>query len=362
MSVKESVTVRIDVNGNPFSGEVHPGRLLVDFLRYDLGLTGTKEGCGVGVCGACAVLLDDKMISSCLALVVMADGSKITTVEGLALDGKLDSDEGEKLCMFLCPKLWEDNDLDTGYNYDKFKLLNLTGKLLLESHNMQLRLGAWCFFTDYLTHRISGIMNDPNVSRKLLKDIKKSKRPLESFYLGFLMAEKKDRENIIIEILESSYVWKYSLASMLLREFSFSVKIFKGSLKGKVPESIKKILLEEKRSPSLISALNILETFEDDEIDDAILKLLKRKGCFAFQLVKEKSFIHCRIHSSDFPPKSYSYCISQSLKEKNLRFFPFQDLVEIKREIIIKYKLEKKINKLIETVPPCFELGQLLRF
>ncbi len=89
MSVKERVTVRIDVNGNPFSGEVHPGRLLVDFLRYDLGLTGTKEGCGVGVCGACAVLLDGKMISSCLTLVVMADGSKITTVEGLAQDGKL---------------------------------------------------------------------------------------------------------------------------------------------------------------------------------------------------------------------------------------------------------------------------------
>ena len=88
MSGKEREAVSIRVNGNSFNGEVPPGRLLVDFLRYDLGLTGTKEGCGVGVCGACAALLDGKMISSCLTLVVMADGSKITTVEGLAQDGK----------------------------------------------------------------------------------------------------------------------------------------------------------------------------------------------------------------------------------------------------------------------------------
>ena len=61
-------------------------RTLLDCLRYDLGLTGSKEGCGVGVCGACTVLLDGKMISSCIALAVFADGREVTTVEGLAED------------------------------------------------------------------------------------------------------------------------------------------------------------------------------------------------------------------------------------------------------------------------------------
>ena len=59
-------------------------RLLVDFLRYDVGLTGTKEGCGVGVCGACTVRLGDRLVSSCLTLAAMADGTELTTVEGLA--------------------------------------------------------------------------------------------------------------------------------------------------------------------------------------------------------------------------------------------------------------------------------------
>jgi aerobic carbon-monoxide dehydrogenase small subunit len=64
-------------------------RTLLDCLRNDLGLTGSKEGCGVGVCGACTVLLDGKMISSCIALAVFADGREVTTVEGLAEDERL---------------------------------------------------------------------------------------------------------------------------------------------------------------------------------------------------------------------------------------------------------------------------------
>ena len=64
-------------------------RTLLDCLRYDLGLTGSKEGCGVGVCGACTVLLDGRMISSCIALAVFADGREVTTVEGLAGDERL---------------------------------------------------------------------------------------------------------------------------------------------------------------------------------------------------------------------------------------------------------------------------------
>ncbi len=63
--------------------------MLVDCLRYDLGLTGTKEGCSVGVCGACTVLVDGQMVASCITLAVTADGADITTVEGLAQDGKL---------------------------------------------------------------------------------------------------------------------------------------------------------------------------------------------------------------------------------------------------------------------------------
>jgi carbon-monoxide dehydrogenase small subunit len=77
-------TVRVTVNGNPYSAEVPTYRTLVDFLRYDLGLTGTKETCSVGVCGACTVVLDGKMISSCLTLAVRVDGAEIETIEGVA--------------------------------------------------------------------------------------------------------------------------------------------------------------------------------------------------------------------------------------------------------------------------------------
>jgi aerobic carbon-monoxide dehydrogenase small subunit len=81
--------VRLTVNGAAHEVEVPTYRTLLDCLRYDLGLTGSKEGCGVGVCGACTVLLDGKMISSCIALAVFADGREVTTVEGLADDERL---------------------------------------------------------------------------------------------------------------------------------------------------------------------------------------------------------------------------------------------------------------------------------
>ena len=81
--------IKLRVNGKKHELEVPTNRLLIDCLRYDLGLTGTKEGCSVGVCGACTVLMDDEMISSCITLAVMADGHEITTVEGLAQNGEL---------------------------------------------------------------------------------------------------------------------------------------------------------------------------------------------------------------------------------------------------------------------------------
>jgi aerobic carbon-monoxide dehydrogenase small subunit len=81
--------IKFRVNGKRVETEVPTNRLLIDCLRYDLGLTGTKEGCSVGVCGACTVLMDGDMITSCLTLAVMADGHDITTVEGLATNGEL---------------------------------------------------------------------------------------------------------------------------------------------------------------------------------------------------------------------------------------------------------------------------------
>jgi aerobic carbon-monoxide dehydrogenase small subunit len=82
-------TIRMRVNGKDYTVDVPSQRLLIDCLRYDLGLTGTKEGCSVGVCGACTVVMDGVLVSSCLTLTVLAGGKEITTVEGLAQDGKL---------------------------------------------------------------------------------------------------------------------------------------------------------------------------------------------------------------------------------------------------------------------------------
>ncbi len=82
-------TIRMQVNGKDYTVDVPSQRLLIDCLRYDLGMTGTKEGCSVGVCGACTVLMDGALVSSCLTLAVTADGKAITTVEGLARNGRL---------------------------------------------------------------------------------------------------------------------------------------------------------------------------------------------------------------------------------------------------------------------------------
>ena len=82
-------SIKLTLNGRPISRDVDDNRLLVEFLREDLKLTGTKESCGVGVCGACTVLLDGKPISSCLALAVHADGCAVTTIEGIAEGDRL---------------------------------------------------------------------------------------------------------------------------------------------------------------------------------------------------------------------------------------------------------------------------------
>jgi carbon-monoxide dehydrogenase small subunit len=83
------VSVHLTVNGAAREGRCEPRKLLVDFLREDLGLTGTHVGCEHGICGACTILLDGEAARSCIMLAVQAEGSEIITVEGLARDGKL---------------------------------------------------------------------------------------------------------------------------------------------------------------------------------------------------------------------------------------------------------------------------------
>ncbi len=81
--------IRLTVNGLPVMAAVEPRLLLADFLRERLELTGTHLGCEHGVCGACTVLLDDAAVRACLLFAVQTDGANITTVEGLAPDGRL---------------------------------------------------------------------------------------------------------------------------------------------------------------------------------------------------------------------------------------------------------------------------------
>ena len=82
--MKEQRHIRLMINGEARSGQVEPRKLLVDFLREDLGLTGTHVGCEHGICGACTILVNGEAARSCLMLAVQADGAELRTVEGLA--------------------------------------------------------------------------------------------------------------------------------------------------------------------------------------------------------------------------------------------------------------------------------------
>jgi len=103
------VSIGIEVNAVAHRMEVKASALLLDVLRENLGLKGTKKGCDQGQCGACTVLLDGRPVLSCILLAVQADGKKITTIEGLAGDGELHPlqeafiAEGAAQCGFCTP-------------------------------------------------------------------------------------------------------------------------------------------------------------------------------------------------------------------------------------------------------------------
>src|SRR4051812_44710910 len=79
----QKVSVSMVINGAPVTVETWPMARLLDVLRRDVGLTGTKEGCGEGECGACSVLLNGRLVNSCLVPVLQAEGAEITTIEGI---------------------------------------------------------------------------------------------------------------------------------------------------------------------------------------------------------------------------------------------------------------------------------------
>ena len=104
-----NTTVLMTVNGEPAEVAFAPYKTLLEVLREDLNLCGTKHGCELGECGACAVLLDGEPVLSCLVLGVDCDGRSIVTVEGLATDGRLDplqeafADLGAAQCGYCTP-------------------------------------------------------------------------------------------------------------------------------------------------------------------------------------------------------------------------------------------------------------------
>ena len=83
------IQLRFRLNGKDCNASVSPDQLLVEFIREQLGLTGTKTSCDIGICGACTIILDGKAVSSCSMLAFQVDGKDLLTIEGLVSDGKL---------------------------------------------------------------------------------------------------------------------------------------------------------------------------------------------------------------------------------------------------------------------------------
>jgi len=106
-----TLEIRLIINGSERSLKVPAQTTLLELIRRHLGLTGTKEGCGKGQCGTCTVLVDGRPVNSCLMLAAQADGHRVTTIEGLARDSRLDDlqtafiEEGAVQCGFCTPGL-----------------------------------------------------------------------------------------------------------------------------------------------------------------------------------------------------------------------------------------------------------------
>lgn len=101
--------IGLTVNQQDYEIEVEPSKLLLHALREEIGLTGTKEGCSIGVCGACSVLVDGRLVTSCLSLAIANAGKSIITIEGVMKDGVLNPlqqafiDYGGSQCGFCTP-------------------------------------------------------------------------------------------------------------------------------------------------------------------------------------------------------------------------------------------------------------------
>ena len=101
--------MKLKVNSHDYEITAEPWRTLSEVLRDELGLTGTKEGCGTGSCGSCTVLMDGQAVNSCLVYIAEADGKEITTIEGLSREGKLHPlqqafmDQGAVQCGYCTP-------------------------------------------------------------------------------------------------------------------------------------------------------------------------------------------------------------------------------------------------------------------
>ncbi len=102
----DKVPVSVSVNGRVYTRDVEPRDLLVYFLREDLGLTGTHVACDTSQCGACTILIDDRPVKSCTMFAVQANGRQLTTIEGIAQDGKLQP---------LQEAFWNEHGLQCGF-------------------------------------------------------------------------------------------------------------------------------------------------------------------------------------------------------------------------------------------------------
>jgi carbon-monoxide dehydrogenase small subunit len=109
VSGSERYVVRYTINGRAYEAQIEPNRTLLEVVRDELRLTGAKEGCGTGDCGACSMIVNGKLVTSCLMLAPQADGAEITTIEGLARNGALHPvqqafiDTGGVQCGFCIP-------------------------------------------------------------------------------------------------------------------------------------------------------------------------------------------------------------------------------------------------------------------